>query len=877
MLYSLDTSAFYTDEEYELLQLYFDNKRKSSELKTQIMELKDNKQEIDKIGELTKQRKELNKLSKELKKEVKNLLNSNTHIRKLRPESLKSTKQVSAFDSVLTRTLQLETNIITTDLIIVTTYYYEILKDLINSGFEYAGDKYVFYTASAGQIRTEKAVFIKELLLKKYIMTLMCGLTIERINNSKEQGVNINKYLAYLALSNSATDEWVDFNIDRVIVVEDFDSIVTGEFDHINDINFNIERKKMGITIEHTDGCGMILPSVRKKPAIGRAPWIKGLILPFPFDKFTRERNREAGFSKYGLIKDIYGKEYDILKDKIEIILTKSQFKMWKYYESWDEYKMYFKLYKCQAGLTNEEEDNIKDAKIGYQMLQSLSDMTDDELVSLTSKTVETMKKIGSDKNSMLKVLGVGDWNKNKNYFQQALEIYPELLKDTYSKETLKQVKKKIFMNARAGKIYIDGKYTYVSPDLYAFCERLILGEKNPNGLLRNGEVYCNLYPDDTKLDVLRSPSLYIEHAVRLNKINKEMKRWFVTKAIYTSCHDSISRILQFDVDGDKLLVCREPKLVEIAERNMKGVVPLYYEMKKAAPTVVNNDSIYEGLEAAYKNSNIGEMSNNITKVWNSEDIDTDIIKIMVMLNNFIIDYAKTLYKPDIPEEIEKRMKIYPNQKLPHFMKYDTKKINQAKKRFEKDKTKSKQVTVEPRTNSPLNRLEDIVPNFRLNFNAANLGTFNYKMLMSNNTYDQKDEIRQMIIDEYTKRDQKKHSMEFVQIDDAWASDCYHQFREIREQILTIGSDIKYVVDILVEYLYKHKDSSYKSTLWSCFGDVIVENIKNNLQDGLIQCQSCGERTPIKGTTTKYCRECSDRIKKEKTRERVVRHRSKTV
>ena len=42
----------------------------------------------------------------------------------------------------------------------------------------------------------------------------------------------------------------------------------------------------------------------------------------------------------------------------------------------------------------------------------------------------------------MLRILGVTKANTNKNNLQQAIEIYPELLNDTYSREILRQVKK---------------------------------------------------------------------------------------------------------------------------------------------------------------------------------------------------------------------------------------------------------------------------------------------------------------------------------------------------------------------------------------------------------------------------------------------------
>lgn len=195
----------------------------------------------------------------------------------------------------------------------------------------------------------------------------------------------------------------------------------------------------------------------------------------------------------------------------------------------------------------------------------------------------------------------------------------------------------------------------------------MIIGDKNPDGLLKNGEVFCSLYGDQEELDCLRSPHLYREHAVRTNKINKEMKRWFITKSLYTSCHDPISKILQFDVDGDKALVCNDKTLVKVAERNMIDIYPLYYQMAKAEAETITNESIYRGLIAAYTGGNIGMISNEITKIWNSSDINLDVIKIQCMINNFVIDYAKTLYKPTTPDSKKSLLSKYARSKVPHF------------------------------------------------------------------------------------------------------------------------------------------------------------------------------------------------------------------
>src|SRR5690606_26568165 len=109
-----------------------------------------------------------------------------------------------------------------------------------------------------------------------------------------------------------------------------------------------------------------------KKSFMFRMPWMKGLLTPFDFKKFALQHGKTK-------IVDIYGKEYNIIDDNINIILTKSQFKMSKYYVSWDEYKENFKKYNCEASKLNIE-DIGADANINYQMLQTLTTMTTEEL-----------------------------------------------------------------------------------------------------------------------------------------------------------------------------------------------------------------------------------------------------------------------------------------------------------------------------------------------------------------------------------------------------------------------------------------------------------------------------------------------------------------
>lgn len=629
-LYSVCTDAFYEPEEQEihkrLLKLYSLRKLlKDSKLMA--------KNEIANDYDFWK--KSVNILIKAEKDGLSEILDRRLNDRTprvLNPDALKDKAIISLFESSLTRALGIGQNELTQDLFILNVFFFQIFESLVKDGFIYNGNKYVFLTASAGQIRTKRAVFIREDRYDAIQQKIMCGLTVEEINN--RGGINTNKYLAYLALCNSATDVWEDFDIDRSIVVDDFETDVAGEVDYINEIDYSITRQQTNTPIPHTDGCGMMLDDTTR---MVRLPWVKGLLVTFPFDKFIQEKcNGECK------IYDIYGNEHDIIAEKIKYIFTKSQFKLWKFYDSWDCYKAQFKAWQCEACYCNIEEPFIPKAKINYQMLQTLSDIKDDEIERITRRTVDEINKVGNDYQTTMRLLGATDYNQSPNYFQQALMLYPELFRDAYHRDILKQVKKSLVKQAKGGRLVVNGRYQFLAPDLYAFCEWLFLGMQNPDGLLADGEVYSRLNRDGAELACLRSPHLYREWAVRKNKRGDELDKWFgCTKCVYTSTHDLISRYLMFDVDGDKSLVIQDRTLTAIAKRNMKDIRPLAYELKKAKGGLITPEALYEGMSHAYTGGNIGPISNNITKVWNSGNIGEEqlnVVKWLCLYNNAVID-----------------------------------------------------------------------------------------------------------------------------------------------------------------------------------------------------------------------------------------------
>lgn len=329
-------------------------------------------------------------------------------------------------------------------------------------------------------------------------------------------------------------------------------------------------------------------------------------------------------------------------------------------------------------------------------------------------------------------------------------------------------------------------------------------------------------------------------------------------------------------VDGDKALVVTNKTIIDVVERNLKkfDIVPLYYNMKKAQPTEINAESIYNGLIAAFTGGNIGIYSNNISKIWNSEVFISgslkeqkeaiDIIKILCMENNFVIDYAKTLYKPIRPEEIHEKIVSYTRLNIPYFFKYA------------KDK-KDDQIC--DKNKSFVNKLNSIIPNPRINYKSLELGEMDYKVLMRNPDIEfdiqfssngrlLKDKTDPVIV-KYCELSSRYHfqiSLDFIDNISPMIlkhsqikQDLLYKYisAEIRTELSKFGHSDAEITDILIKYLYGIKNSSHKVALWLCYGDNIYKNILRNGYKSKLKsvcCVDCGAWFEVNTKDNETCR-----------------------
>jgi hypothetical protein len=922
LVYSLTTDAFFNDaengiakdlmnlrvEKKELLNIKDEKKTNNKEANDKVREKINTviaQEGTDELEVIETMLSEIEASETELSKELEDLIKENKDVRELRHDALfttkningiekevnKSNKVVALFESSFTRGLELDTKNVNDSVIIVKVYHYDVLKSLIDKKFMYKGKTWKFWSSSAGQMKNKKCVFVKESALAKehenekgkiYTVEdkLTCGLSWDKINNTtfkkgdkEESGINNSKYLAYLSLQNTATTKWTEedgFNINKVLVCPDLEIDVTDTVEFIDRDTYKIyppEEKTLPMNV--SDGVGLILPELSEKNFQFRIPWGKGLLSSFDFVSFIEKANKANPSKNHAIVTDVWGDKHDVIEEGIQIILSASQLKTWKYYNSMEEYRTFFEKYQCEAGKCNEEVDT-KDIHLNYQYIQSLVDMTYSELDDITRATNYDIHNIGSSKSVMMRSLGATEENEKKNYFQQALLMYPNLINDNHAKEMIKSKKKAMVTDGKAGTLRVEGKRMFVLPDLYAYCEFLFKGDNNPNGLLGKGEVFAKDIKEGT-VDIMRSPSLYREHGIAENTKNAELEEWFKTGAIVVNNKNFLSRLLQFDFDGDQVNICFNKQLTKVAKRNMRGIVPLYYEMSTAPIQKLSKKSIYDSLELSF-GSSIGSISNDITKIWNSAGEFTkdklDTLKFLTMYNNYMIDFSKTGFLPKPKGDAKKLIKKFAAGDMPYFF------------QFAKGKEKVASKVVDGHT-PVVNMLDDIIVDKRISFKTV-ADKFDYTNLMSVNKFKSKGkDLDDAIIKAYTKVNKSKKWMIDKDSDDYKENKYVYVARVIKEDIMEAARAIDekvtdlYVADVLIHHLHNVKKTGNKKTLWESFGDILVANLNYKL-NGIKVCQHCDGEFEAKTHKEKYCSdECKVEAGRENTRKRVKKSRSK--
>lgn len=140
-----------------------------------------------------------------------------------------------------------------------------------------------------------------------------------------------------------------------------------------------------------------------------------------------------------------------------------------------------------------------------------------------------------------------------------------------------------------------------------------------------------------------------------------------------------------------------------------------------------------------------------------------------------------------------------------------------------------------------------------MRFTAANLGKFDYKVLMRNPIVS----IDPRVIEKFKDLDARKN----LSLSYGSNEENYAFFRTtVRCELYAINPNVNAVCDMLVAHFFRDKKSKSLNTFWLCYGDIVFQNIRNNIEKDYIQCSCCGERFWRASYKNQICEACIEKM-----------------
>lgn len=529
-------------------------------------------------------------------------------------------------------------------------YYKEICKNKFKITISVYGITYsITYRrlcAGAGQLRRNSAIFCNEEIYDTLHDVVMCGLDKKRIGR-----INLAKFSAYFALFTSSARE---VTMPRICIIPDYEYVLKDQsvdwiYDN-SDGEKDITEKKIDFDVNAFDGSGMISPAMAQKwqedlqlsylPSsfIVRSAWIKGLVSVFDFHKFAKE------IAHKDYITDYWGNTYPI--DEIDVILTTSQMKMYKYYKNMQEYLYYHNLYGHVFSITrvNKAQDNLL-TTLNYQYIQTNS-FTKDMIHSIADYSINWARKI-MERDYLYTILFLNGTQSQirleeidtlEDNLLKALMYCPNLMNDRYLNHKMIRLIQSKVDGMKIGKIWVEGSYQFMIPDLFAMAEHAF--GMPVKGLLKAGELWNKHWAETNteKVVCMRSPLVAPSENRLMNIYNDDMcQEWFkyIKSGHIFNIHDmTVIAMSDADYDGDLCLSTNNPILIKAAGDNKKVIT---YEKKKAK-TQYLNDSAFAVMDTKSFNGKIG--------------VITNIASNMISL--------QSVYEPDSKEyqELDRRIKL---------------------------------------------------------------------------------------------------------------------------------------------------------------------------------------------------------------------------
>ncbi len=586
-------------------------------------------------------------------------------------------------------------------------------SDLAHKGFYINGRHYVRLCAGSGQLRHNTITFVWDVMHVYLTEALYCGITPEELGET----FSVSKWNAYVGLSESGM-RFLE-SAPRVCIVSDYEQIKPHlPIDYIETKRTGGRRnKRVDKTItQHFyddpemdfaplnsfDGQGLADPEWMGQVAaelgyltedggyvpsecILRAPWCKGLVVAFDFKAYCREN----GVTK---LKDVYGKEYNV--ENIDVLLSASQFKLWKFYGKhggWQYHEESMKKYHLRWGvvIANRERDDDYRA-LNYQYVQAL-DLTDEDIDALCGHTEEMLTNLCSGQVDAVYRTLVGFSNGDKDEAKNSDDVTPkasasllqkavshncDLLQDSHIQELIYREVETKFNGAKIGKLLCRGGYSFIVSDPVAQIQHVIRNHAvdgnhdiEVTGLIPAGTIYSsywnNVSPTPEQVVLMRSPLIDSSEITVCGLVGTtEMNKWYahIKSGLVLSIHDVNTLALQnCDFDGDRCFSSNSPVLIKGAQKNP---VPILYPSAGAQlKGAITFESMIEA-DIRGLNSAVGSLSNQATCLYALRDNYSKgspeyaelsrRIKIVSELVGVEIDKIKTGIPPEKPSSWSK-------------------------------------------------------------------------------------------------------------------------------------------------------------------------------------------------------------------------------
>ena len=491
--------------------------------------------------------------------------------------------------------------------------------DRANKGFRINGVEYKRLLTTTNGVKTSTVVYTSERLhdeLKK------------RIDNGRNQEIKLvpAKLGAYEALCSSASIpvSWPK----GIIVVGDAFTKFKADLINIDDSDVSKEpvvefASMQDIENNASDGCSMMLPSLSKRwngelngdfehTMSGcnlRCAWTKGMTFTFDYIEWA-----EKNVGSY-IIKDVWGQERDLRES--ELILTESQLKLWKTYDSWEDYYNYCieNHYTMRVAKTAPHEvDDVR--QLNYQFIQPY-ELSDEDVNELISSTVNEIKDIMrfDYKKSIVYLCGSKLNDDSIQYVDtaaKALMINKNMIDDPYIYSKIQKMIQRRICDAKIGVLDVYGNFQILSGDLVCLCESMFGLETR--GVLKPGEIYSQYWCNKgvKKVTCYRAPMSNAHSIVAQNiSYSEDAAYWFryIDTCVVVNAFDTMPAALNgFDFDGDLLFTTDN----EVFLRNHKPLPALNCIQYNAEKVCVTEDDVILANKRGF-GSKIGSITNRIT------------------------------------------------------------------------------------------------------------------------------------------------------------------------------------------------------------------------------------------------------------------------